>query len=229
MFPIALFLFLYVVIAQIVPTYQSVRSAGVILETKGEELEEAKKKLNIVDAFISDIEAHPDEKEFVASFLPNEQKEEIITNDIWQIARDAQVQNGFFELFSLGFSDTGTKKSKSSVRDTKLIEGRVVVSGTYTEIQKFIDQLFRFDRLYAFKAINITKPDVKKGEENIGPQILSGSIAFAFAYAPERKVTETALLGESIDYDLIKTVMNSVASKTPLVSESHQRQDPFLP
>ncbi len=228
LFPALLSIFLYIITVQLVPTYKKIQALQITKELKMEELQSEQHKHDAVDDFISSVNAHPSEKDFIASFLPQKQREEIITNDIWQMVEDAKNEDGSLNLFSVGFSDEGAKSGKVAVRDTKIIEGRAIVSGTYEELQKFIEQMFRFDRLYAFKTIDITKPEKDDNEEN-SAQVLSASITFGYAYAPKSVVANSIIGGDAIDYDLIATVMEAVAAKEPLVAEAHERKNPFLP
>ena len=231
LFPVILFLFLYIAIVLVVPTYQSIGAAEARMENKEKELIEANTKLEEVDTFIQGVKSHPEEEEFAFDFVPDDQREEHIINDVWQIADQSKGESETFNLFSIGFADGGSRSEKKVTGGTSLIEGRVIVSGTYDEFQRFFDQMFRFNRLYTFKTISIAKPDKQEENEDgtTGPQILSGTVTFAYGYVPNASAASSFVFSDPIDYDLISTVKNAVALETPLDSRAEERNNPFLP
>jgi Tfp pilus assembly protein PilO len=225
LFPVVLLLVLYFAIAQVVPTYQAIKAEQSNKEQKQKTLAAAEKKLAQVNQFVSDVESHSEEKDFTLTYLPNDQREEALINDIWQIA---ELSGETFNLFSIGFSDGGGTGQVSG-HTARLIEGRLIVSGTYEEFQRFFDQMFRLDRLYTFKTIDLTKPERKEQEEQEGPQILSGTVAFAYGYVPGEVAIDPTVFEQNIDYELISTIKDAVAPTEPLVTHPEQRNNPFLP
>lgn len=226
MFPIILLLILYFAIAQVVPTYESIQLGKAKKIELEKDLQDANDRADQIDAFVQSVRSHASEKEFVLDFVPNDQKEEILINDIVQIAENSDI-----DLFSIGFADGGNTK-KVSGHTANLIEGRLIVSGTYNGFQKFFDQMFRLDRLYAFKTIDLVKPDKKEdaeGGEVQSEQMLNGTVTFAYGYAPGRIAVDPAVFSSDINYKLIGTVMQAVAPTNPLVAEPQNRENPFLP
>lgn len=227
MFPIALLLVLYFVIAQVVPTYRAIAAEKATITQKQKALTAVEKKKNEVDTFIRDVKAHSAEQDFVSSFVPNDQQEEVLINDVSQIAEKSGV-----ELFSIGFSEGRSDvRSAAAGGGAHLIEGRMIVSGTYESFITFLNQMFHIDRLYAFKTIDLVKVEVDDLEEGQvqGPQILNGTVSFAYGYIPGQAIADPTAFNQGIDYKLINTVMNSIAQTDPLVSEPRHRTNPFLP
>lgn len=225
MFPVILLLVLYFAIALVVPTYNAIAAEKILIGQKEQELAKAELQQQKVSSFIDEVKAHDTEKEFVLNFLPNDQQEEILINDIAQLAETTETS-----LFSVGFSDGGD--STTTKQTAQLIEGRMIVTGTYESLKSFMEQLFHIDRLYTFKTIDIAKAEETKGddeEEDQGPQFLSATMSFAYGYIPGEAAVSPTIFNQEIDYDLIDTVMASVAQTNPLVAEPQNRENPFLP
>ncbi len=231
LFPVILLLVLYFIIAQVVPTAQSISAIKEEIKQQEKLLETAKGHLARVEAFQADIDNHTTEKEYVLDFVPNDQREEILLSDIPQLAEESGVS-----LFSIGFSEGRQDVRSGAATDGRphLIEGKVIASGTYEDFKKFTHQLFRIKRLYGFKTFDLTKSEQEKDEdaEGEGVQqdlILSGVISFTYAYVPGAGELSPTSIGKEIDYDLINTVMETTSQTEPLVSEPANRSNPFLP
>lgn len=220
MFPAILFLVLYFVIMQVVPTAQSISVTNKSIIDEEAKLVKTEKQLNDIQNFKSDIQSHSSEQEFVADFVPNDQREEILLSDIAQLAEETNI-----ELFSVGFADGNSKT------DIRTIEGKVIASGTYDNFKEFMNKLFLIKRLYQFKTFDLTKSEQGDEEdtEEEAEMILSGVVSFAYEYVPGMSVASPAVVGNSIDFDLITTVMDATTHTEPLKTETDYRANPFLP
>ncbi len=234
-FPVILFIFLYIVIGRVVPAYRAVQTAQTQKEQKMEELQKTQQKLQKVDVLVRDVQNHPNEQEFLSTYLPVGPKEELITNDMWRIVERAKGEGGTLSMFSIGFTDEDIRSDKEAVHDTNLMQTQVIVNGTYDEFKKLIDHLFRFNRLYAFKTIEITKPEQKKNDQeqgelvDEGTQILSGTITFSYNYIPQQTAMNNMKTFHSVQYDMIEKIESAVSTQDPLVDYPKQRNNPFLP
>ncbi len=231
MFPVILLLVMYFVIGQVVPIWKSVSAEKQLIIQKEESLAAANSKLNSVKSFVQSVKSHSTEVDFVNDFVPNDQREEILLSDVSQLAEKTGVS-----LFSMGFAEgrQDVKSSAATDQASYLIEGKMLVSGTYESVKKFSNELFHLKRLYAFKTFELTKvekKDAKEGEEDAVPQeqLLSGVITFAYGYIPGEEKIDPTYFNQVVDYDLIDTVMNSSAETDKLVTEPKQRVNPFLP
>jgi Tfp pilus assembly protein PilO len=229
LFPLAIILVLYFVIAKVVPSAQAITVTKEAIVQAEEKLVDAQNQLQQVHDFKQTIEEHPKEVAYVADFVPNNQREEILLSDISQLADDNNIS-----LFSVSF--TGNNQKTSNNTDVKFIGANLVASGSYEDFKRFTHQLFRIKRLYDFKTIDLTKSEkeieaaIVEGEE-IQPQglNLSGNISFTYGYVPGLGEVSATTMSESINFDLINTVAQTTANTEPLVVDSSQRSNPFLP
>ena len=148
---------------------------------------------------------------------------------ISQLAKETNIS-----LFSVGFSEGRHDVRSGAATDGRphLIEGKMIVSGSYDNFQKFTHKLFRMKRLYTFKTFDLTKSEQEKSDdEEAVPQdlMLSGVISFAYGYIPGVGSIPPTSIGNPINFDLINTVMNATANTEPLVTEKTNRPNPFLP
>ncbi|MFA5986250.1 MAG: type 4a pilus biogenesis protein PilO [Parcubacteria group bacterium] len=231
LFPVILLLVLYFVIALVVPTSRSISTEKKTVVQKKEMLAKAQEKQKNVNAFVDTVKSHPEEKSFVMDFVPNDQREEIILSDISQLAEKSGVS-----LFSVGFSEGRQDVRSSAAADQQayLIEGKMIASGTYEEFKKFSYELFHLKRLYAFKTLELTKVEKEKSEGGAAvdmqqEQMLSGVISFAYGYIPGQAQVNPSTFDQKTDFDSIDTVMKATAQTNPLVSQSTNRPNPFLP
>lgn len=222
LFPVVLMLVLYFVIVLIVPTHDAITAEKKIIVQKEKTRDAVKAKQNQVAEFISGVNTHPAEKEFLLDFLPQDKQEETLINDISQLAEKTEVS-----LFSIGF--TNGESTTKSVQDVRLIEGRMIVSGTYENLQAFMDQLFHIDRFYAFRTSSIVKPEQDKVAEGQDSKYLNGTINFAYGNMPGVATINSTVFDQKIDYALIATLLNTAAQTDPLVPEVQNRTNPFLP
>jgi len=231
MFPVILLLVLYFIIAQVVPTARAISATKDNIVQVEKKLATAQRQLSEVQAFQSNIDAHPSEQAYVMDFVPNNQREEILLSDIDQLAKSTGVS-----LFSVGFSE-GQQSVRSSAMTSgrpHLIEGKMIISGTYENLKNFTHQLFRIKRLYSFKTFDLTKSDKKQkeGEDEEATQqelVLSGVISFAYGYVPGMSQISPSDMDQSINFDFIDTIMQATSQTQPLVSEPENRKNPFLP
>ncbi len=230
LFPIILLLVLYFVIAQVVPTAKAISTIKESIVQQQTKLKTAQERLDKVTAFQQNIDSHSSEMDYVKNFVPNDQREEILLSDMSQLAEESGVN-----LFSVGFSEgrNDVRSGATAGEQSFLIEGKMIVSGTYDNFQKFTHKLFRMKRLYLFKTFDLTKAEQKKqeGEEAGTPQdlILSSTISFAYGYIPGVGSISPTEIGNPINFDLIDTIMNATANTNPLVTEKANRSNPFLP
>jgi len=229
LFPVILLLVLYFIIAQVVPSVNAISVTKGSIEKQEAELAKSETRLKKVTAFQQDIEMHDAEMDYVMDFVPNNQREEILLSDISQLADETNIN-----LFSVGFSEGRQDVRSEASTDGKpyLIEGKMIVSGTYDEFQSFMHKLFRMKRLYSFKTFDLTKNEQVKedGEEAVQQDLmLSGVVSFTYGYIPGVGAISPASIGDPINFDLINTVMNATANTDPLVVETKNRPNPFLP
>ncbi len=230
LFPVILLLVLYFIIAQVVPTAKSISAQKALIAQEQEKLQAAQARLQKVQDFQNNIDAHPDEMAYVNDFVPNDQKQELLLSDIAQLAEQSGIN-----LFSVGFSDSERSVSSANDNAERVIEAKLIVNGTYENFKAFADRLFRMRRLYAFKTFDITKGEqrtvnVEGGEnENAQGLVLSGVISFAYHYIPGKAQLPPSSIGKPINYDLIDTVMQATAQTNPLVPQPNNRPNPFLP
>jgi Tfp pilus assembly protein PilO len=229
LFPVVLLLVLYFVIAQVVPSAKAISATKDSIKQQEITLAKAKERLNKVTSFQQEIESHSQEMDYVMNFVPNDQREEILLSDISQMAQESGVN-----LFSVGFSEGRSDVRSGAATDEKshLIEGKMIISGSYDNLKKFTHKLFRIKRLYTFKTFDLTKAEQKKkDEEDATPQelVLSGVISFAYGYIPGVGAISPATIGTPINFDLIDTVMNATTNTQPLVTQKKNRPNPFLP
>jgi len=229
LFPVILLLVLYFVIAQVVPSAKAISATKDSIEQQETTLATARKHLNKVTSFQQDIQAHSAEMDYVMNFVPNDQREEILLSDISQLAEQTGIS-----LFSVGFSEGRQDVRSGAATDGRpyLIEGKLIASGSYDNFQSFMHKLFRMKRLYSFKTFDLTKNEQKEveGEEAVPQELmLSGVVSFAYGYIPGVGTISPASIGDSINFDLISTVMNATSNTEPLVAEKSNRPNPFLP
>lgn len=228
LFPVLLLLVLYFVIAQVVPTAQSISAKKDDIVKEEVKLQQAIEDVAKAEAFKSEVAAHPDEQAFTMDFVPNDQREEILLSDVSQIATNTGIS-----LFSMGFSEGRSDVRSDAATDNRphLIEGKIIVSGTYDNFKQFMHQMFRIQRLYSFKTFDLTKVEQEEPEEGETKSelMLNGVVSFAYDYIPGMGVVSSSAAQQSIDYDLIKTVMDASSDTDPLVTEMHHRSNPFLP
>lgn len=231
LFPVILLLVLYFIIAQVVPSAKAISATKDSIEQQEETLAMAQARLDKVTAFQQEIESHSDEMDYVKDFVPNDQREEILLSDISQLAEETGIS-----LFSVGFSEGRHDVRSGAATDgqSHLIEGKMIVSGSYDDFQEFTHKLFRMKRLYTFKTFDLTKSEQEEkndeGEEAVEQELmLSGVISFAYGYIPGMGEISPSSIGNPINFDLINTVMNATANTEPLVSEKTNRSNPFLP
>jgi Tfp pilus assembly protein PilO len=223
LFPVVLLLVLYFIIAKVVPTAQAITTAKKQIEIETMNLDKATQQVQKAKAFEQEVQSRTQEKTFLMDFVPNNKKEEILISDISQLATSTNVN-----LFSIGFS-----KSSSSADSNKpqSLEGKMIVSGTYESIKQFMHQLFRIKRLYGFKTLDLTKIEQEKAEDG-QPQselMLSGVVSFSYDYISGVAEVSPAIADEEINFSLIDTVMNAIATTQPLNTEEKYRANPFLP
>ncbi len=230
LFPVILLLVLYFVIAQIVPLMKTASATRSLITQQEEELTQAQERLNKVTAFQQEIQSHSTEMDYVSDFVPNDQREEILLSDISQMADESNIS-----LFSVGFSEGRSDVRSGAATDGRpnLIEGKLIMNGTYDNLKIFMHKLFRIKRLYEFKTFELTKNEQKNKseEENDAEQelVLSGSISFAYGYIPGTGEISPADIGTPVNFDLIDTVMSATSNTNPLVTEKKNRPNPFLP
>jgi len=229
LFPVILLLVLYFIIAQVVPSAKAISATKDSIEQQEAALARAQERLDKVTAFQQEIELHSAEMDYVMSFVPNDQREEILLSDISQLAEEANIS-----LFSVGFSEGHHDVRSGAATDgkTHLIEGKMIVSGSYDDFQKFMHKLFRMKRLYTFKTFNLTKAEQKENddEEDVSQTLmLSGVVSFAYGYIPGVGAISPTSIGNPINFELINTIMNATANTQPLVTEKTKRPNPFLP
>ncbi len=229
LFPVILLLVLYFVIALVVPTTRSISAEKKTVEQRTIALDTAQKKLGDVKAYVQEVSSHSREKDFVSDFVPNDQREEILLSDISQLAEKTGVS-----LFSVGFSEGRQDVRSSAAADEKahLIEGKMIVSGTYENFKKFSHELFHVKRLYAFKTFDLTKVELEKkeGEENTPQeQMLSGVVSFAYGYIPGQAQINPTTFTQKTNFDFIDGVIKATTQTKPLESRPTNRSNPFLP
>ncbi len=232
LFPVILLLVLYFIIAQVVPSVKAASATKDSIKQQEELLAQAQARLDKVTAFQQEIQSHSTEMDYVKDFVPNDQREEILLSDISQLADESNVS-----LFSVGFSEGRSDVRSGAATDgrSNLIEGKLIVNGSYDNFKTFMHKLFRMKRLYAFKTFELTKneqeKDNKEGEEDTSAQdlMLSGVVSFAYGYIPGVGAISPTSIGNPINFDLIDTVMNATSNTNPLVTEKTKRPNPFLP
>jgi Tfp pilus assembly protein PilO len=224
LFPVILLLVLYFIIAKVVPTAQAITTAKKQIEIETISLNKAIQQVQKAEAFEQEVQSRTQEKDFLMDFVPNNKKEEILISDISQLATSTNVN-----LFSIGFS-AGSGRGVNSDKPQSL-EGKMIVSGTYESIKQFMHQLFRIKRLYGFKTLDLTKIEQEKTEDG-QPQtelMLSSVVSFSYDYIPGVAEVSPAIADEEINFSLIDTVMNAIATTQPLNTEEKYRANPFLP
>ena len=229
-FPAILLLVLYFAIVHIVPTAKNISKANQAIVEREKSLLTAKEQLGKVKAFQQEIDEHSTEVEYISEFVPNDQREEILLSDIAQLAEESGVN-----LFSVGFSEGRANTASGATSKSRLIEGKMIASGTYDNFKKFAHKLFRIKRLYGFKTFDLSKVEQKKQKEDEGEEtqnselLLNGTISFTYEYIPGKVQVSSGDIGQSIDFNLIDTIMSSTAQTNELVSEPNNRKNPFLP
>jgi Tfp pilus assembly protein PilO len=227
LFPAVLLLVLYFIIAQVVPTAQDISRTKKEITKEEQKLQQAQEDVARAEAFKTEVASHPQEQSFITKFIPNNQKEEILLSDVSQLATQNNIN-----LFSMGFSQ-GRKATNgdSTSNESYLIEGKMIVSGTYEDMKQFMHQMFRIKRLYAFKTFDLTKieQDAPEDGEPVPTLLLSGVVSFAYGYMPGMGEVSSSAAQQSINFDLITTVMNASSDTKPLVTETKYRINPFLP
>lgn len=229
LFPIILLLVLYFVIGLVVPISKAISAQKILVAEKQKTLDRTNQRLNAVNAFVDEVNAHPDEQEFVMDFVPNDQREEIILSDVSQLAEKSGVS-----LFSVGFSEgRNDVRSGAAGGGAYLIEGSMIVSGTYDNFKKFSHELFHMKRLYKFKTFELAKVEEEKKEGEETPasteKQLSGVISFAYGYIPGEAELDVASFTGEADFDFVNNVMTATTQTKPLVSQPTKRANPFLP
>ncbi len=233
LFPVILLLVLYFIIAQVVPSVKAASATKDSIKQQEELLTQAQARLNKVTVFQQEIQSHATEMNYVKDFVPNDQREEILLSDISQLAEESNVS-----LFSVGFSEGRNDVRSGAATDGRpnLIEGKLIVNGSYDNFKTFMHKLFRMKRLYAFKTFELTKNEQKKndkkeGEEDAPEQdlMLSGVVSFAYGYIPGVGAISPTSIGNPINFSLIDTTMNATSNTEPLVTEKTNRPNPFLP
>ena len=228
MFPVILLIVLYIVIGRVVPTAKLISADRVEVAAKTQELAEARDKLNRMNSFATSVEQHPEQRDFVLHFVPNNQREEIILSDVSQMAQDAGLW-----LFSVGFAE-GRQDAQSGAtaqNRANYIEAKMIATGSYDAFKKFADQLFRIKRLYAFKTFELSKQNQvqKEGEAPVSQDVLDGVVSFTYGYIPGQAHVDPVTFNPTVDFDKIDTVMNAATQTDPLVAEPQERPNPFLP
>lgn len=225
MFPVILLLVLYSVISLVIPTYQEITAEKTNIEAKMKTKTDAEQQLNQVNVVAKSVESHPEEKDFVLSFVPSDQQEENLLNDISQLATKANVS-----LFSVGFGKDGSDINDAADQSLQYIGGQIIASGSYENIKKFSEELFHMKRMYVFRGFELAKVEKNNAEgEASQEQVLSASISFAYGYIPGEMIVSATSMSKQIDYEKISAVMNSTVNTDPLGAELQQRNNPFLP
>lgn len=228
MFPVVLFIVLYIVIGRVVPTVKNIGATRTEIATKKAELSEANTKLTKIKEFSASIDSHPQEQAFVLQFVPNNQREELILNDISQMANAAGVS-----LFSVGFAESRQDALSGATASNRAnyIEAKMIATGSYESFKNFADQLFRIKRLYAFKSFELSKQNntTKEGKDAATQDMLDGVISFTYGYIPGQAHADPSTFQPIADFDDITTVMNAATRTEPLTPEPQHRPNPFLP
>jgi Tfp pilus assembly protein PilO len=212
-----------------VPSAKAISATKNSIKQQEEMLVTAQEHLDKVTSFQQEIEMHSTEMDYVMNFVPNDQREEILLSDISQLAEETNIS-----LFSVGFSEGRHDVRSGAATDGRphLIEGKMIVNGSYDDFQEFMHRLFRMKRLYTFKTFDLTKNDKEKNEDQeVAPEslMLSGVVSFAYGYIPGVGTIAPSSIGNPINFDLINTVMDATANTKPLVTEKTNRPNPFLP
>jgi Tfp pilus assembly protein PilO len=224
LFPVALLAVLYLVIAQLVPAFKDQAKFKEDIKAEQSNLQTAQMELERISSFEQEVQSKTEEKKFMAHFVPNGKKEEILLNDIPQLAAAGNVS-----LFAVSFS-AGERKDKNS--EVESVEGQMIITGTYGSIKDFMHKMYRIGRLYDFKSLSLTKMEqkTKDGEEIAeGEPTLSGVVAFTYKYIPGKATASADIANAEINFELIDTIMNSMSKTNDLKTEKQYRANPFLP
>ncbi len=232
--PIIIALIIYFAIFQTIPSVQAVLQLRKDRDTRNIEVQKEQGKLDNLTAFKKGVSSHQNELNFVSNFIPKDPIENDIVNILNQKAEDTKVS-----LFIVDFTDKIPRKSRkdSTAVVVNTSETNIILTGSYENIKKFLNEIYLINRMYSLDTLVIEKivaSNSLTGESEGATDSLNVNITFNYSYIPENLSMKPSDANGIIDkvkdnYDFVKFVEKSSAKLRAFEVANPSRQNPFSP
>lgn len=257
-FPLALVVAVIIVITWVWPEGTTVRESYGELKKNQETLSSIKQKNQNILNLKSQLDQDQDKEKLVIGYLPLDRNEEEIVNGINYLASGASVglvtvsveqvkekesaavvdATGSKEaLFKKGEAMGNASESADPYKlaNLKYIKAKIVATGSYENVKRFVDQLYRMDLSNSVSLLNIYKGQKgAQGKSDDTSDSLTAEIEADFGYLPpskgERVYTAAVFSQTKFDFSALEKLKSLISQAIPPVEAGEVgKNNPFIP
>lgn len=239
LFPIALVISFVIFMGYIWPEIETVQTLNQENSENEKKLQSVKDRQAAIKAIGAKISSDKEGELFVKNYLPDKKVDEQIINKLNFLATDSGVS---LINVAIGKNTNAAKTSssssesfedeQSSVNELNFLETTVTISGSYSKIKMFLNQVQRMPIFNSIGSMTIAAKE-KGPNETAASNDLNATIVLNFGYVKAFKLDDRKVSQFKTDLDssaIISVLKSYTSQKAPDVTyRAEVKTDPFLP